>query len=80
MLDKYDEIVKRRTNITTSTETLKKNTEGILNKTKDILEFSGKQEDIDEIHDEMIDKLIEYEKEKCNKKVEELEKKKRNPK
>ena len=50
-----------------------------MNKTKDILEFSGKQEDIDEIHDEMIDKLIEYEKEKCNKKVEELEKKKRNP-
>ena len=46
VLDKYDEIVKRRTNITTSTETLKKNTEEVLNKTKDILEFSGKQEDI----------------------------------
>ena len=58
---------------------MKKNTEEILNKTKEILEFTGKQEDIDKIHDEMIDKMIEYEKEICNKKVEELEKKRRRP-
>ena len=31
-----------------------------------MLVFSGKQEQIEEIHDEMIDKLIELEKEKYN--------------
>ena len=40
VLDKYDEIAKRRTNITTASETLKKNTEGILNKTNEMMKFS----------------------------------------
>ena len=62
LYDKFDEIVQRRTNISITTETLKNNTEKILNKTKDILKFSGKEEDINKIHDEMIDKMIEYEK------------------
>ena len=79
VLDKYDEVIERRKGLTTTSETLKKNTEGILNKTKEMLLYSGKQEQIEEIHDEMIDKLMELETEKYNKKMCELELRKKNP-
>ena len=79
VLDKYGEVISRRSEITKKSESLKKNSEEILNKVNDISKFSGKQCDIDDIHDEIVLKLIELEKEKCNKKVDELKKTLRNP-
>ena len=79
VLYKYCEVISRRNEITKKSETLKKNSEEILNKVNDISKFSGKQCNIDDIHDEIVLKLIELEKEKCNKKVDELKKTLRNP-
>ena len=79
VLDKYGEVISRRSEITKKSETLKNNSEEILNKVNDISKFSGKQCDVDDIHDEIVLKLIELEKEKCNKKVDELKKTLRNP-
>ena len=62
VLDKYDEVIERRKNVTIASEKLKKNTEGIMNKINDIMKYSGKQEEIEEINDEMIDKMMELEK------------------
>ena len=45
-----------------------------MNKVNDINKFTGKQNDIEKLHDEMVRNLIELEREKFNKKVEELEK------
>ena len=63
--------------MTTATEKLKRNTEEILNKTKEILEFSGEQDEIDDIHDAIVDKFVELEKEKFDAKIAEIEKKKK---
>ena len=79
VLDKYEEILKRRIEITKKSETLKTNMEGMMNKVNELIKFGGDKDNIDEVHDEMVLKLIELEKEKCNKKVEELEKSLRNP-
>ena len=79
VLDKYEEISKRRVEITKKSEILKKNMEGMMNKVNELIKFGSGENDIDEVHDEMVYKLIELEKEKCNTRVMELEKSLRNP-
>ena len=78
VLDKYEEISTRRIEITKKSEELKKNTDEMMNKVNEMIKFSSNKDDIDEVHDEMVYKLIELEKEKCNKKVEKLEEMLRN--
>ena len=72
VLDKYDEISNRRTEIGKKVEELKKNIDEISNKVNKMLEFSGKKEEVDEIHDELIYKLMDLEDARCQKKKEQL--------
>ena len=73
VLDKYDEISNRRTEISKRAEELKQNIDEISKKVNNMLEFSGKKEQVEEIHDELIYKLMDLEDERCQKKKEQLE-------
>ena len=58
VLDKYNEVVKRRVEINKKGEELKKNIEEMNNRVNKMLGMS-KKEEMEEVHDELIFKLME---------------------
>ena len=79
VLDKYDEIVNRRKVISEEAKKMKSNIESMKKNVDEMLTFTGEEEQIHEIHDELIDNIIKLKKEKFDIEVEELENQKKNP-
>ena len=74
VLDKYDEISNRRVEINKKGKVMKEMIETMQKKVNEMLSVTGDKDQMDEIHDEMVYKLMELEDEKCNRRKEELEK------
>ena len=78
VLDKYDEISSRRKEISEKGKVMKEMIETMQKKVNEMLSVTGDKDQMDEIHDEMVYKLMELEDEKCNRRKAELEKLLRN--
>ena len=78
VLDKYDEISNRRMKISEKGKVMKEMIETMQKKVNEMLSVTGDKDQMDEIHDEMVYKLMDLEDEKCNRRKAELEKLLRN--